>query len=361
MGKNRFFKYISGTEIKLIRYHDGVTDGFVNNKWMREPSLLYKINGKIDEPTLQEISEDEAMKIAGVRKQSKAMYYFSFLIPILIIIVLVFALKIAFQNYKSNKRLNELMNSSNRNSLIADLVKLNDGEKLLFPLDTEDNKDNEYNKIYNELLPKGLFYNNSIYDKSGIDINTIDSRALYEAAYNYCLNNDFACEYISSDNGIYSYSSESLKKAIKNLFNFDTNTIPDYFYFKDKYYICKLNNDIYNCSLNEELNDKFSFVSSNIIKITEDEYNIYIYDGSVYIKDKVEKDGETHFQAYRYIDATDLITDCSKNSCIGVEKDGESNNAYDAYSYKGAIFKHTFRKSNGNYSWQKSEFYREIK
>ena len=84
----RYFKFkgVNG-EDRIIREQDSLTDTFISGRWMREPSLIAKINGTDHDETVMEISEKEAMTIIGVPQTSKTRglityiaSYFSYLI-----------------------------------------------------------------------------------------------------------------------------------------------------------------------------------------------------------------------------------------------------------------------------------------
>lgn len=103
--KVRYFKYkgVNG-EDRIIREQDSLTDTFISGRWMREPSLIAKINGTDHDETVVEISEKEAMNILGVPTTSKTRGLITYIIPVILIILLVIIGSLAIKRFKDNNK-----------------------------------------------------------------------------------------------------------------------------------------------------------------------------------------------------------------------------------------------------------------
>lgn len=339
MSKIKYFKFLSNNVERIMKFDGEKTYGFVNGRWMIEDSLLYKINGRNPDPTLVEISENEASEIVGIKNGNKVIYYISFLIPIALIVAAFFVGSMAIDIYNRNKSEKELVNMSQEevNRKILDSIILNAKEEDI----TSSFK--EAQKLY-KLIPFGGV-EDSVYKDGVTTISDVEKSLLLSVALE---NVDFN----SDSNYVRTYDTSLLINEVSKLYNgFAIYDLPISIYSMNSEYYCILDGSIYGCVLNE--NGK-TYRSKEIVKVTENksENVLYLYEASILVKDeRMTAENKCYYELFRYSDARDSFMDCSNKSCMSL------TNPLESYKYKAVIYKHTFKKDmNGSYYWYSTEY-----
>lgn len=342
----RYFKFkgVNG-EDRIIREQDSLTDTFISGRWMREPSLIAKINGTDHDETIMEISEKEAMAIIGVPQTSKTRSLITYIVPVILIILLVIVGSMAIKRFKDNSKEKNAVYEKSLNERINEVINVKDTEEDVTKDISEDLKKDLYN-----LIPFSASSLKNAYQSTSTNINMIDSINLYATAITHCnIKND--C--LVSGEG--SYSIEDIKTAISHIFNgysgYNVLSTPESFISLDNKLKCDLeeNKTSYYCHKNDSLENTYR--DYDIVKVTKEDDNIILYESSVLVYKEYEFENVNYYTVYRYSNATGPILSCNiENPCEKLK------NPYATYGKSSIIYKHIFKKdASGNYYWYSTE------
>lgn len=342
----RYFKFkgVNG-EDRIIREHDSQTETFISGRWMSEPSLITKIDGSAHDETLKEISEKEAMNILGVHASSKTMNILSYIVPIILVILLIVVGSIAIKRFKDNAKDKKSLYEKSLTERINEVIKVKETEEDI----TKDISQDTIKELY-DLIPFSASSLKGAYQSESTNINMIDSTNLYATAITHCnIKND--C--LVSGEG--SYNVEDIKTAISHIYNgyngYNVLSTPDTFISSDNKLKCDLEETrtSYNCHNNDSLENTYR--EYDIVKITEDEDTINLYESSILVYKEYELENVNYYTVYRYSNATSSILKCNvENPCEKLK------NAYATYGNSSVLYKHSFKKdSSGNYYWYGTE------
>ena len=346
----RYYKFLGmNGEERIIKYVDDTTFGFVNGRWMSEPSLITKINGRDPDSSVVEITEKEAAKIVGVKGGSKFFYYLSFLVPIIIIIGGVYFGRFAINSYQENKENEKEVYNKTPEERIEEVIKLADNEKDI----TKTFDKNSIQELYVK-IPFSASSSKTAYQKDKNSINTLDTAALFGTVVTMyskeCIDNDGKCD----------FSVELLKNEVALTYNgyngYNVLSTPLEFISQDNKYVCTLNDErlVYDCSKYNKMMK--SYRDYKIVKVTQDEENLYLYESSVFVKDEYEKDDKFSYSVYRLTNGTLNLATCTLDS--GCK---ELDSAYNTYKGSSVIYKHTYKKdSSGKYYWYTTELHNKL-
>lgn len=343
----RYFKFrVTNGEDRVMREYEGKTEVFISGRWMSEPSLITKINGRDPDDTLVEIDEKEAMKILGISVTSKTANYLSYIIPVILIILLVVVGNIALKRFKDSEKEKNAIYNKSLNERINEVINVKENEEDI----TKDTSSDLINELYS-LIPFSASSLKNAYQSASTNINMIDSTNLYASAITHC-NNKKDC--LISGEG--SYSIEDIKTAISHIFNgyngYNVLSTPDTFVSSDNKLKCDLEESrtSYYCHKNDSLENTYR--DYDIVKVTKEEDNtINLYESSVLVYKEYELDNVNYYTIFRYNNASVPILKCdAENTCEKIK------NAYATYGNSSVIYKHTLKKDqSGNYYWYGTE------
>lgn len=338
------FKGVNG-EDRIIRYHDDVTETFISGRWMSEPSLITKINGRDPDDTLVEIDEKEAMDILGIHVSSKTANSLSYIVPIILVILLIVVGSIAIKRFKENVKEENAIYEKSLNERINEVINVKDNEEDV----TKDTSKERVFELYS-LIPFSPSSLKSAYQSDSTNISMIDSTNLYATAITHC-NNTGDC--IVSGEG--SYTIDDIKTAIAHIFNgyngYNVLSTPDSFVSSDNKLKCDLEESrtSYYCHKNDSLENTYR--DYDIVKVTKEEDTINLYESSILVYKEYEFENVNYYTIYRYNNATVPILKCDiENPCEKIK------NPYATYGNSSVLYKHVLKKDlSGNYYWYSTE------
>lgn len=348
MKKARYFKFLGmNGEERIIKYEGDATFGFVNGRWMAEPSLITKINGRDPDSSVVEITEKEACKIVGVKHGLKIFYYMSFLIPVVIIIAGIYIGKYAINVFIENKKEEEAVYNKTYEERLEEVIVLEENE-----VDVTKNYDKTTIDSLYAIIPFSSSSTKSAYQKDKNNINNLDTISLFGTMVSIYID-----ECSTTDEGCL-FSVEKLKGKISSTYNgyngYNALSKPLEFISSDNKYVCTLNeDDNYLCKSNNKLMK--SYRVSDIVKVTEKDDELYIYEASIYVKDEYEKDNKYLYSIYRLTNGTMGITSCTLESeCKELE------DPFEKYKSSSVIYKHTYKKNSNGYYWYSTDLYNKL-
>lgn len=327
-------KYYKDEKDNLYRFSNNITEGYVNKRWFKEDSLMEKIiNNKFTE-----IDEKEAREMLNIKRGRKAIFSVSLLIPYVIIIIFLIALYFLLSNYFSGRTTDEEMEYERQYSNFVSKVSIGKDEK-------------EIDKYSEDLIKLVPFY--SLNEKnaytSSIDVYNIDKISNATLTYMGIVNYS---NYLNASN--YNGESYSRMYLLNNITTsissvYAMNITPDVLH---NYVIDGLNcvyiegNNSFGCN---KVLEPYDTKVSKILKVTEEDNNLYYYEGVLFVKDYVENDNNTaDYSLYKYGDVSKLIGTKSNDVLLdGIAK---------KYLDEMTIYKHTYIKNDFNaYQWVSTE------